>query len=267
MTQERAYPRKPPVKFIDFFMLTLAVVSVGYLLWITFWDVSPATERLIVRIDYVVCAIFAAEFLFRWRAAGWPWKFPLIYWYEVLGMIPVTSPIFRSFRLIRIVVVLARLGRALDRAFGDRFTAALVSRFTKTIVEVIKRPVTVAVLDEVAGVLKTGHYTRNVAAALDENRSELDEMILELIKKDPAAGRLKFVPFHDDIIRLVADTTFRITFQVLSDPRTDELVSDLIRENLDQIRASVRGEYETEGPSAPLESTGPATRSEVKLSR
>ncbi|WP_185981638.1 ion transporter [Skermania sp. ID1734] len=249
----RSYPSGPPVRVVDWFMLLLAVVSVGYLLWITFWNVAPDTERLIFHIDYVVCGIFALEFLWRWRKARWKWNYPFAYWYDIIGMIPVSSPIFRGFRLIRVVVVLARLGRVADRVYGERITAALVTRFTKTIVETIKRPITVAMLDEVTDVLKTGHYTRNIAAALDENRSELNDMMLEMILKDPTTKRLRYLPFHGDLVHLIADTTFRITFQVLADPRTDELISDMIRENVDQIRAAVSGRYHEEGPAAPMD--------------
>ena len=105
-------------------------------------------------------------------------------------------------------------------------------------------------------VLQTGHYTRNIAAALRENQNELDAMILELIRDDPTTGKLRYLPFHDDIVRLVADTVFRIVFEVLDDERTDELVSDLLRENIDQIRSVVQGKYEKEGPLAPLHVVG-----------
>ncbi len=236
-------------------MLALAIVSVVLVCWITFFEVSPETYRVIMLVDYATCAVFAMEFLWRWHRAGWPWSFPFVYWYEVLGMIPVTSPFFRAFRLLRIVVILVRLARVADRVFGDRVTAAVVNRSVGTIVDIIKRPVTIAVMDEVADVLRTGHYTRNIATALQENRNELDEMILEMIKKDPQVGRVRYIPFHDDIIRLIADTVFRIVFQVLADPRTDELVSDLLRENVEQIREAVRSGAKTTpvayGPASP----------------
>lgn len=236
---EGDYPRKPPALWTDFLMLALAVLSVGLLIWVTFFQVSAQTHRTIVFVDYATCAVFFIEFVWRWRRDGWPWTFPLVYWYEVLGMIPMTSPFLRGFRLLRIVVIVVRLARAADRAFGDRITAAVVNRFLNTIVEAIKRPVAIAVLDEVAEVLRCGNYTRNIASALQENRAEMDEMILELIKKDPQAGKIRYIPFHDDIIRLIADTVFRLVFEVLDDPRTDEFVADALRENVDQIRAAV----------------------------
>ncbi|WP_245552924.1 ion transporter [Nocardia veterana] len=234
------YPRKPPALWTDLVMLVLAIVSVVLVVWITFFSVPQHTYRVIVVVDYSICAVFAAEFAWRWRRADWSWTFPLVYWYEVLGMIPVTSPFFRGFRLLRIVVILVRLARVADRAFGDRVTAAVVNRSVGVIVEAVKRPVTMAVLEEVADVLRRGQYTRNIAAALEENRDELDAMILELIKNDPAAGRVRYVPFHDEIIRAIADTSFRIVFQVLADPRTDELVGDVLRENINQMRIAVR---------------------------
>ncbi|CAM3074346.1 ion transporter [Skermania piniformis] len=245
------YPRKPPSRWTDWTMLTLAIVSVALVLWVSLVEVSDRTYRTVLWIDLAICAIFALEFLWRWRQEAWRWTFPLFNWYELVGMVPMIvfpGPEFRTLRLLRIVVVLARLGRAADRAFGERITAMLLRRFVGTVVEVIKRPITIAILDEVGDVLQGGHYTKNIAAALQENHREMDEMILDKIREDPTAGRLRYLPFHDDIIRLVADTVFRILQRVLADPRTDELVADLLRENVDQIRLAVRGRYEDERP-------------------
>lgn len=233
-------PAAPPSTFVDWLMLLLAIVSVVLLTWITFWDVDAGTTDKVVTADYVICGIFAVEFLHRWRRSGMGARFLRTYWYEVLGMIPLSHPAFRSFRLIRIVIIFVRLGRAADRAFGDRATAFFVTRFADTIVDVIRRPVTVAVLDEVIAVIQTGNYTRHVAAAIDENRAELDALVLDLIKQDQATGKLKYVPFHDDIVRLVADTVFRIAEGALDDPRVHELISDAIRESATELRANVR---------------------------
>ncbi|MFC4124224.1 ion transporter [Nocardia rhizosphaerae] len=231
---------KTPTLRGDLFMLVLAIVSVVLVGWITFFPVSGRTYQTIVVVDWTICGIFLLEFLWRWRRAGWPWTYPFIYWYEVLGMIPVTSPIFRGFRLLRIVVILIRLGRVADRALGERVTATIVNRFVGTIVDVIKRPMTVAILDEVSKVLRAGHYTKNIAAALEENHAEVDQMIVDLIKNDPATSKLRYVPFHDEIVRLISATVYRMLHELLADPRTDELVADMLRENLDQINDAVR---------------------------
>ncbi|WP_405133883.1 ion transporter [Nocardia sp. NBC_01388] len=233
------FPHKPPALWTDLFMLALAVVSVALVTWVTFFPVAEDTYRTIRYIDYSICAIFAIEFLWRWRHEGWSWTFPFIYWYEVLGMIPVTSPFFRGFRLLRVVAIVVRVARVADRAFGDRVTAAVVNRFVGTIVDIVKRPVTIAVLDEVGDVLRTGHYTQNIANALEENRTEINQMMLDLIQRDPQLGRVRYFPFHEEIIHGITDASFRIILQVLADPRTDELVADALRENVNQMRAAV----------------------------
>jgi voltage-gated potassium channel len=227
------------VRAIDWLMVFLAVVSVGMLAWVWLADPPVATQELLFRIDVGICAIFLVEFLWRWRLGGWGWKFLGRNWFEILGMIPVSHPALRAFRLIRIVVLLARLGRAVDRTIGDAVTQRLVNRFLSTVIDVLKKPVTVAVLDEVVAVLRTGRYAQNISRALADNRTELRQMVLDKIKADPAAGRLKRLPFHDEIVGAITDTSIRVVLEMLADPRTDEMISDSLRENLEQIRAAV----------------------------
>lgn len=233
---------RPRIGLLDWLMLALAIASIGLLSWETFWDVSERTTRLIIFSDYVICAVFALEFVWRWRTQGWDRRYLLRNWYEILGMIPVSSPAlrgFRLFRVVRIIVLLSRFGKAADRAFGDEFTYRIITRFRKGFVDAIKGPITIGVLEEVASVLQRGRYTQNIARALNENEREVEEMILEKLREDPQTGRLRRVPFYDEIVRTVVRAAYRVVMETLSDPRADDLVSDLLRENLTQIRDSV----------------------------
>ncbi len=143
--------------------------------------------------------------------------------------------------LIVLSVAAAFVGRSMvRRGLREPFVVSLVNRTSDRIVAVIKRPITIAVLDEVADVLRTGNYTRNIASALEENRDELKDMIAEKIKDDPSGRAIGLVPFHDRIIAEVTEASMRIIFEMLADPRTDELVSDMLRDNIDQIRRTVR---------------------------
>lgn len=239
-------PAAPPVTFVDWLMLLLAIVSVGLLVWIWFFDVSDRTAERVLVADTVICGIFLVEFCWRWRRSGMGLRFPVVYWYELVGMIPAAMPLpvndayARFFRLIRIVVVASRLARAADRAFGDRATAYVVGRFSNAVVGAIRKPVTVAVLDEVIAVVQTGNYAQHVAAAIEENRAELDALIVDLIKADATTKRFRYVPFHDEIVKMVSDTVFRILNGALSDPRVHELISDAIRVSAVDLRANVR---------------------------
>lgn len=225
---------------LDLVMLALAVFSVGLLAYVTFFPHSAETAHRVFVIDTTVCGIFALEFLWRWRRSGWEKWFPLRNWYEILGMIPIAHPALRGFRLLRIVVVLVRLARTADRAFGERFTQRLVERLSRPIVLAIKKPITIAVLDEVVKVLETGNYPQNLARSLGENQTLLRGIIAEKLKNDPQAGRLSKLPFHDEVVRSVIDTAMRVILEVLTDPRIDEFFAHVVRENREQIRSAVQ---------------------------
>jgi hypothetical protein len=137
------------------------------------------------------------------------------------------------------------VGRELvRRGLRQPWAIRLINRASERAIDFVKRPITIAVLDEVADVLQAGHYTRNIASALEENREQLKDMIAEKIKADPTGRRLGLLPFHDRIIDETTETTLRVLLEVLGDPRTDELVSDLLRDNITQIRAAVRAREE-----------------------
>ncbi|WP_375489067.1 hypothetical protein [uncultured Jatrophihabitans sp.] len=143
--------------------------------------------------------------------------------------------------LIVLAVLAAVLGRWLiRRGIREPFVVRFINRTSDRVVESVKKPITIAVLEEVADVLRTGNYTRNLAAALEENREELKRMVAEKIKQDPTAGAVNLLPFHDRLLDAVSETTLRVILEILADPRTDELVSDALRDNINQIRQAVR---------------------------
>ncbi|MDI2029982.1 ion transporter [Saccharopolyspora sp. TS4A08] len=256
MTSAIAAPRRSTTA-VDISMLVLAVFSLGLLCYAMFFDTSPETAHAVFVIDTAICGVFFVEFLWRWRGTGWQRRFPLASWYEILGMIPVAHPALRGFRLLRVVVVLMRLARTADRAFGERVTQRVIERFSRPIVLAIKKPITVAVLDEVVKVVETGHYPENVARSLGEHREVLREIVTEKLKNDQQVGRIKHLPFHDEIVKSIVDTTIRVILDVLNDERTDQFFTEVVRENRDQIRRSVQlGLHETDpDPEPPADPT------------
>ena len=105
---------------------------------------------------------------------------------------------------------------------------------------VVKRPLTIVVLDEVAAVIQTGHYTKNISDALKENHDELKALVAEKVRQDPNVRLIGRLPGYDAIVSEVSETTLRVIIDMLQDPRMDELVNDLLRNNLTQIKQAVR---------------------------
>lgn len=228
-----------PADLDDIAMLLLAVFSVGLLIYVWFIEPELQDETWVYVVDTSICGVFFVEFLWRWRAAGWPKSFPVRYWYDVLGMIPVANPALRGLRLLRVIVLGVRLFRMVNRVFGERVTNQLVDRMTDPIIDAIKKPIMVAVLDEVIDLLEASNMAASIADALQENSAELQAVIKEKIKQDPLAGALKLLPFHDQIVQSVIEMSMRVILEVLADPRVGEFVSDAIRANEEQIRNTV----------------------------
>ncbi|MEO6886849.1 MAG: hypothetical protein ABI232_11290 [Jatrophihabitantaceae bacterium] len=143
--------------------------------------------------------------------------------------------------LIVLAIIAAFIGRALvHRGLREPFVVRLINKASERVVDTIKKPLTIAVLGEVGNVLQAGNYTRNIAAALEENHDEIKQMFAEKIKQDPSARFIGRLPFHDKVISEATETTLRVLLEVLADPRTDELISDLLRDNITQIRYALR---------------------------
>jgi hypothetical protein len=161
--------------------------------------------------------------------------------FDAAGYSLLTVSLWIVGGLVALAIVAGVFSRWLiRRGLREPFVVRLINHASDRVVESVKKPITIAVLDEVASVLQAGHYTRNIAAALQENREELKLMVAEKIRDDPTAGRIAFVPFHDRLIERASETTLRVILEILADPRTDELVSDMLRDNLTQIRQAVR---------------------------
>lgn len=130
--------------------------------------------------------------------------------------------------------LLLRLG--IHTPFGVRVVNGLRDR----IIGLVKRPITIMVLDEVADVIQTGHYTRNISDAIIENHQEIKTLVTEKVRQDPNVRLVQRLPGYDTIVSTATETTLRVLIEMLGDPRMDELVSDLLRNNLQQIKQAVR---------------------------
>jgi voltage-gated potassium channel len=224
----------------DWIMLALAVVSVGLLSYLVLSPPSYQAGLWIFYADCALCAVFLVEFLWRWRKHRWEKRFLGRNWYELFAMLPVAHPALMTHRFLVVVLLVVRIGRAADRAVGEQFTYRLVDKFSEPIVRAIKKPITVAVLDEVVKVLETGNYPENLAKSLTANKDELRAIIHEKITEDEQLGKLKRVPFHGEIVQAVIDTSFRVVLEVLQDPRIDDFFSAVVRDNREQIRRAVQ---------------------------
>ena len=126
--------------------------------------------------------------------------------------------------LALLVFVVLSIGAALltrvlvRRGLHTPFAIRHLNQLSQSLVDLIRRPITIAVLDEVAGVIQTGHYTRNISAALVENHDELKRLVAEKVREDPALGIVGRLPGYDAIVGQVSETTLRVLIEMLRRP-------------------------------------------------
>ena len=159
----------------------------------------------------------------------------------ILGLSTTAFVLLVLLALVVLAILAAVLTRLLvTRGLKTPLAIRLVNRATERIVDVVKRPITVAVLDEVTDIIQTGHYTKNISDAVVENQAELKAMVTEKVRADPNVRLIGKLPGYTVVVDTVTETTLRVVVEMLGDPRMDELVSDLLRNNLQQIKRAVR---------------------------
>jgi len=244
-TVRHGTPRGSAAEWILVVLTWAAVVTNGWLLF--FPPQDHGLRNGIEVADLVVCALFFVAICWRWLRFRAGRRLLRKQWWEVIALFPFIVPTVGEWKAVLLVVLLARLVRLVDRTdnvLGDRVTADVVRHFSDPIVNAIKRPITIAVLDEVVAVIRTGTYAENVRSALDENRDQIESMVVDLIRQDRATGKLRYLPFHDDLVTMISDTVLRLVNGALDDPRTTELISDVIANSADQLRVAVRQPHE-----------------------
>ena len=238
------FPRaRERVGVVDWLMLALAVLSVGLLLYAMFAQMPAERRHAIFLIDTAICGIFAVEFVWRWTRDARPRTFPLRRWYEIVGMIPVSHPALRSFRLLRllrIAVLLSRFGRAANRALGDEFTYHATRRFRGAIADAISDTIAVRMFDQLEEIIDQGTFARNLAAALEDHRHDIHGIIHDRIRQDPTVRRMRYLPFFNELVETITVVTQRVVIELLRDPRTGRLARAVVQENVRQLRATVR---------------------------
>lgn len=171
----------------------------------------------------------------------WDWLGGLSWWQLVLLLAVVT--------LVVLVWSWWFTRAAVRRGLRTPWAVRHINAFRDRLVGLVKRPITIMVLDEVTDVIRTGHYTRNIADALEENRRELAALVTDKIRHEKNLRIVGHLPGYNTIVSEVAETTLRVVIDMLGDPRMDELVADLLRNNIEQIRIAVRERQHEQVPT------------------
>ena len=245
---ERAAAARPAerITWVDWVVVALAVVSLGLVItdevMSSYFQEHPERRRWIIYADLAICGVFFLEFVARMRHQPSKWAYTVSRWYDVLGMIPVSHPLFRGLRLLRIlriVVITSRFVRATNRTFGEMAFEATVRRFRNILVEEVSDAVVLRSLSVVEPWLVRARFADRVGEAMETRRPEIHRMVRDAMGRVPGSKlMLRVGP-----VRSVVDTAENAAVQAVIDTlRSDELnriVQEATRNVLDELKAQV----------------------------
>lgn len=203
-------------------------------------------------VDLPFLLIFTVEFNARWllalRRRTYPrwFFFPIFYWYDLLGIVPL--PQFRFFRLFRIASIYMRLYRSERSAVGSDPLSRTVKYFANIINEEISDMVSLRILNESQEEIRDGTHRRIIRAVLEPRREALArELTLRL--RDVAAStdlRARIRAFLDANLASAVDNVEALQRIPLRRSVVRPLVETLGALIFDAVAESLAGTLDTE---------------------
>jgi voltage-gated potassium channel len=246
------------VTWVDWALVGLAVVSlllvVAEQALPSYLRGRPDMLRWFIVADLAICGVFALEFLIRMRGQRNKWAYTKSRWYDILGMVPVSHPLFRGFRLVRIlriVVITSRFVRATNRSFGEMVFEATVSRFRDVLVDVVGGAIVLRSVRMVEPYLVQARFAERIGDAMDERRDDIQRMVKNSIAKLPGSRMLNLRPMRGMMnnaeaaaVQAVIDTLRSDELNRLVQQSTQNIMTELqqqiIREESEKERGARR---------------------------
>jgi len=138
-------------------------------------------------VDLPFLLLFSVEFYGQWLLAyrrrqysEW-WIYPLVRWYDFLGIMPL--PQFRIFRLFRIGSIYVRLRRSQYSSVGDDVVSRAVGQVARMVTEEVTDRVTVRILSASQEALAGGIQARITRAVVGPRRDLLTRELSAAVER------------------------------------------------------------------------------------
>lgn len=233
------------ITIVDITMVTLALLSVGILVYLEFWKPEDPLRTRLLYLDLAVVAVFVIEFLFRVAESDKKWSYVGRHWYDILGMVPALAfshPIFRAFRLVRVIRIAAIAGRFIrvtDRTFGEAFVHRTLGRYKAAFVEELTTPIALAVLGAAENAVLKGNYGTTIANALRKERDDIVTHVVAQLRKDGPVALLMRTPGIGSAIEHLPGRVLDGVIETLDAKAMDESIRDILRDILAGLKRDI----------------------------
>lgn len=245
--QLRAHLLASRLTWNDRLMLGLAVLDVVLLAIRRDVELPGDWETTLIvwihRVDFALLAIFGVEFLVSLAVARQRLAFLKANWYDLVGLIPIHSPLLRAFRLgraIRVYVWGSRYPSEVEEKYGgEAYVLHVLRRYEPVLVEELTDPLLVRVLGVLRRVVGEAHFANAVGAGLQERRETIRQVVVDSIHKSPALRVAYGIGPVRAGIDEVEKQSVDVAIAALTDPRLDDVIRGSIDDALAGLQARV----------------------------
>jgi hypothetical protein len=223
----------------DYAILALAGVSLAVFLLDRTGALPGEEVRILRYVDVTLVLLYGAAFATKWVLADDPLRWLRRNAVYAIGILPLTIPFLvaeRYFILVQMIVVMLRVGAALDRAFGQRVLEGIFARYRAMVVEELSAPLLMRLAIVLEEAVLSRDYASAVGRRLDERRDLVEAAVQRAIAASPKLVRIsKFGPVRE----FVDDTTDELV-DAAHAALTGPEVNTLIREGLQEAFAELK---------------------------
>ena len=229
---------------VDYGILALAFTSIVVFILYEADDKLQGVEFTALRfVDLTLVVLYAAAFATKWMLADEPVRWLRRNALNAIGVLPLTIPFFvpdRFFIVVQLVVVLLRMGEAMDRAFGARVLRGLIERYQYMLVEALTEPLLMRLAVVMEDTVTSRDYAVAMGRKLDERRELVEAAVQRAIAASPKLSRLSQFGPVDRYIKETTEELVDAAHAALTGPEVNAIIRESLQEAFGELKEGIR---------------------------
>lgn len=261
-TRDRLSRGLEPVGTGEWVMLGLAAVNVLLLFVADSYAVFlPAlVAKLVIPIDLALVVIYGLEFLGRLGRTDRKLAFVKNHWYDVVGLVPISSVTFRAFRLVRLVriYVVSRLDWEGEPSWHKAFVRGVIRRYLDILLQELTAPIMFAGVQMVKKPLRKARFAALMGKIIDTQRRQVHAVVGVTLENTKGVKQMAGTKAGQRLTEAVTEAVLDTVVDTLKSDEMNELVANATEDVLNEVTSNMTG---AEAPVAEaVEAAGPDAR-------
>ncbi len=219
--------------------------------------------KLVVPIDLALVLIYAVEYLGRLARADRKTAFVRNHWYDLIGLVPISSVTFRAFRLVRVVriYVVSRLEWEGEPSWHKAFVRGVVRRYLDILLQELTAPLLFAGVQMVKKPLKKARFAAMMGRILDTQRRQVKAVVGVTLRNTKGLKQVAGTQAGRRLTDAVTEAVMDTVVDTLKSDEMNELIANATEDVLNEVTAGMTGA--TPPVAEAMEATGAAETGQV----